>query len=184
MPTTVTVYPNFNVTPDPGFGGNNVSNISNTGHDNSTSSAFSTSADVTQTKSARWGPFDNLPAGTPTSVTLKFTRVLSGSVNGGETGFADNLYQVQYSIDSGNNWTNIETDLGVTSSINGELTVSLSTSQAMSTVRVRDKGFAEADGSIGDAASANIVFSMSNIRIEAVFPDVVSSNKGNPITMM
>jgi len=160
----LTYNPTSNVTPDPGQGGLSVVGNINTGHSNTTSSV---SGVGTQDRTCKWTAF---PAGggLPSSVTLKADWSQNGSLSGISPA---NLFQIQYSVNGGSTWTTLKASSNITSSTSGTSTASLSLTQNLTQVQVRD--LIEATGSdAGDSAA--VTASVSNIKIDVVSYDPAS----------
>jgi hypothetical protein len=151
----VTKNPTSNTTPDAGQGGSAVTSATNTGHG-------STSVDAagTQIKSCIWTAFGAV-TGQITSVSLKMDWSENGATGGGT-----NNFRIQYSTNGGGAWTDIINHSDVTSLTNSSSSVSLSVTQDLTQVQVRDKLLAQ-------TGSATLTASVSNIRIEALTVDTV-----------
>jgi hypothetical protein len=165
---TFTRNPTANETPDSGQGGLAVTGNINTGHGSTTASRVGAG---NQSKTCRWSGFAAGPGGNIVSVLLKFDWSENGSVaNGGS-----NQFRVQYSTNGGGAWTNVFDHLNVTSSTTSSSQVTLSNTQNLTQVQVRDI-LAASGGDVGDSGS--VTASVSNIRIE------ITTSDGNVIAIM
>jgi len=106
------------------------------------------------------------------ALKVGFTR--TGTLSDGGAG-TSNQFRLQYSTNSGGAWTTIRDDTLVESSLSGTDTVSLSTSQNLTTVQVR--GLVKASGVIGETAT--LTATVSDIRIQITQPGA-----NVPIVMM
>ncbi len=156
------VQATVNTTPDATIGGLAVTTPSNTGHASSTAVAVGA---TTQTKSCNWSSFPAAPSGAVT-VTLKVGFTRTGSLSDGGVA-TSNQFLVEYSTNGGGAWTTLRNDTQVTSSSSGTDSATLSTSQDLTQVQVRDKLFA---GSVG-GESASLTATVSGIQIEVVTQD-------------
>src|SRR5262245_49165699 len=158
----VTLNPTANQTPDAGQGGLGVTGISNTGHSTTTASAANGN---NQTKTARWFTFSSgVP--TPQTLTLKVGWSVSGSLVIVVASF--NSFNIEYTVNGGTNWTTLVSLNDITSPSNGTGTATLSATQNISQVQVRDSLNAQTTD-VGDSAS--ISGSTSSIRLEAVYAE-------------
>lgn len=157
-----TIIPTNNQSPDATLGGDAVDSPTNTGH-------TLTSVDVAdpvlaESKSCRWFGFRS----TPTLIrrTLKIEHSSDGTLTGiGRT----NGFTLSYSLNGGGSWTNAVARTNFTGSQSGTFSVDLDASQDTSQVQVRD--LLEATCGITSSASASAT--ISNIRIELIFGDLV-----------
>jgi len=157
-----TYNPTSNVSPDPGQGGLAVVGNINTGHGSTTSSV---SGLGTQDRTCKWTAIPAGPGGLITSITLKADWTQNGSLGGISPA---NLFQIQYSLNGGSSWNTLKSALNITSSSSGTSTQSLSITQSLAQVQVRD--LLEAVGNdAGDTAA--VTASVSNIRVEVVTVD-------------
>lgn len=157
-----TYNPTSNTTPDQG-GTAAVTTPSNTGHASSTCSSLD--LNDSDALSCRWQGFP-APGGQVTSVTLKFDHTSSGALSG--VG-ANNAFTAEYSLNNGGSWNGAVSRTHFTAS-QGPTTfsVSLSTSQDLTQVRVRDR----LDSStVSNGESASCTATMANIKIEVQTPD-------------
>jgi hypothetical protein len=163
---TVTKQPTSNTTPDAGQGGAAVTGNTNTGH----ASTTTTQVDMgTTSKTCLWTGF--LPAtGTITSVTLKVDWAQDGTLSDGGAG-TSNQFTIDYSTNSGGAWSSLRNATQIQASSSGTSQVSLSTTQDLTTVRVRDALIAAANA----GETATMTATISNIRIE-----VVTTGGGQP----
>jgi len=153
-----TYNPTSNQTPDPGQGGLAVSGNTNTGHGSTTSS---TSDGNTQDRSCIWTGFPAGPLGQNSSVTLKAAFTENGSLTGAG---AHNGLTLLYSLDGGATWSGtLYSSTDVVASNSGTVQASLSLTQNLTLVRVRDNLHA---GTLNVGESASYTASISNIRIE------------------
>jgi hypothetical protein len=159
----VTRNPTSNTTPDPGQGGLVVTGAINTGHGSTAVDAAAGGG--SQTKTCIWTGFQSV-GGQITAISLKLDWSENGTLGGGE-----NQFLIQYSVNGGGAWTDIINHTIVEAPNNGSSTITLSTNQDLSQVRVRDKLFAQT----GDAV---LVASVSSIRLE------VTTQDGTVIVMM
>lgn len=156
----VTVNPTSNTTPDPAQGGSAVTGASNTGHGSTTASKTGPGI---QDKTCIWTGFPSV-VGQIQAVNLKF----DWSENGSVVGFAGNQFQTQYSLNGGGSWNTVFNHTNITSSTSSNSTVSLSVSQDLTQVQVRD--FLEGLG--GDPGeTGSVTASVSNIRLEVQVAD-------------
>lgn len=164
MAQTTVVQPGTNTNPDQG-GTSAVSSATNTGHGSTTCNATGVTDHVQ--RSCRWSAFTSGPAvAVRTSVTLKVSFVRDGTLSdGGIDTF--NAFQLEYSLNGGSSWTAIRSDQFITSSSSGTNSVSLSLSQDLTQVQVRD--FLDALKSGGETAT--LTATVSNIQIEVVTQD-------------
>jgi len=160
MPIT-TRNPTANETPDSGQGGIAVSGNTNTGHG---STALSASGGDTSFATCLWTSFPSV-GGQILSAKLKADWSQSGSLTGG--GFRSNGFAVEYSLNNGSTWNFLFNHTDITSSSSGSDEVSLSTSQDLTQVRLRDSLTVAAN--VGN--SAQVTASISNIRIEVITQD-------------
>lgn len=158
----ITKNPTSNTTPDPGQGGVAVTGATNTGHGSTTASAVGA---VTQTKTCIWTTFPSA-GGLVTAITLKVDWTENGSSSDGFT-LTTNLFTIEYSLNGGGAWNTLRASADVGSSSSGTSQVSLSTTQDITQVQVRD--LLSASGDVGE--SANITTSVSLIRLEVVTAD-------------
>lgn len=159
MPT-VTRTPTSNTTPDPGQGGNAVTGNSNNGHAATTSQA---SGAASQSKTCLWQGFAAAPGGQKSSITLKVDWSQNGSLSDGGVSTV-NQFTIDYSLNGGGAWSSLKNTSQIQAPSSGQSTVSLSTSQDLTQVRVRDNG--SATGVLGETAILN--FTISAIVIEVV----------------
>jgi RHS repeat-associated protein len=170
--SVVTVYPSAYQTPDPNdWGSDAVSSPSNTGHGDTSVSAFGTHNGISfyDFRSCKWWGFQF--GGQAQSIILK--------VDWSESGFAygsgDNDFRLEFSLDGGANWTVAFDHYYIKSSNSGTFQISLSPSQNVSQILVRDHV-----GAIGDEDNqgAYLTASISNIRLEIetdTTPPVISN---------
>ena len=158
MPTQV-VNPTSVENPDVGQGGNAMTSATTTGHASSTATGSSGNS---ETKSCEWSGFPAV-GGTITSVTLKIDHTSSGTLTGPTPG---NEFALEYSVNGGGAWLSAVSRTSYTSS-QGPTTfsVALSTSQDLTSVRVRDhiRGVSADPADIATASAT-----ISSIRIEVV----------------
>lgn len=152
----VTRNPTSNTTPDPGQGGNAVTGASNTGHGSTTASQVGAGFEA---KSCIWSGFGAGPGGAIISATLK----LNWSEDGSITNNGDNGFRVQYSLNGGSSWLNVFDHAGITSPTTSSSAVTLSNTQDLTQVQVRDR-LLGIGGDVGDSGS--VTASVSDIRIE------------------
>lgn len=155
-----TVQPSSNTTPDPGQGGGAVTGATNTGHASTTTTQVGSG---TASKTCLWTGFSAAPSGTITSVTLKVDWQQNGSLSDGGVATSNRL-AIGYSINGGGAWSTLRDVTQIQSSTSGTSSVSLSTSQDLTAVRVRDS--LEAASDVGESAS--ITVTISGIQIEVV----------------
>lgn len=156
----VTLNPAANTTPDVAQGGVAVTGNTNTGHASTVASAVGAGS---QTKSCIWTGFPAAPGGTITAVTLKVGFTRTGLLSDGGAG-TSNRFRLQYSTNSGGAWTSLRDDTLIETPVSGTDSVSLSTSQNLTTVQVRV--LLVASGVPGESAS--VTATVSDIRIEVV----------------
>jgi len=189
---TINVQATTTTSPDPGYGGLAISGIGVTGHSSSTascssfaSSGFGSDAD-SQIRSGRWGGFPTGPGGTRKSVKLKFdwstTRSGSASADSGDGGSADSDVELlmEYSVNNGGAWSTVVLTTNGCNNINspfsdgpsGSESISLSLSQDLTQVLLREKNRAFTDAGGGEfsgaSANASTAVTVSNILIEVV----------------
>jgi hypothetical protein len=152
---SVTRQPTSNQSADPGQGGSAVTTPSNTGH---ASTICSAGPGASTTKSCKWTGFADV-SGSRSSVKLLFDWVQNGDVSDGSS----NQFRIQYSINGGSNWNTVFDHTGFQgSSSNNNEQVTLSNSQDLTQVQVRDLLFTASNAENGSAMTATV----SNIRIE------------------
>lgn len=128
----------------------------NTGHGSTTASA---SNGATQDKTCLWTTFPT-SIGQVLTINLKADFSESGSLTGGG---ATNAFIIEYSLNGGSSWNTLRAAFNITSSSSGTATQSLSASQDISQIRVRDL----LEGSTTDVGeSASVTASVSLIRLE------------------
>lgn len=151
---TITRNPTSNSSPDAGQGGNAVTTPSNTGHAATTASASNGASDL---KTCKWTTFQTLPVA-PVSLTLKVDWSENGSTSG-----APNQFQCDYSVNGGSSWTTLFQHGSITSANSGTASASLSASQNISQVQVRDS----LSVVTSSGTSASVTGTISNVRLEA-----------------
>lgn len=158
-----TKNPTSNTSPDPGQGGVAVDGNINTGHASTTSSAIGEAS--SETKTCIWTGFQAV-SGQILSATLKIDHSSNGALSGVT---AQNSFTLQYSLNGGADWTNAVARSNFTTLSAATFSVSLSASQDLTQVQVRDSIVASTDSPLGHTASA--VASVSDIRIEVTTQD-------------
>lgn len=158
--SVVTRQATANQSPDPGQGGSAVTGAANTGHDSTT---VSTVGLDDQFATCLWSGFAAAPAEQIFSTVLKF----DWSENGSNSGGGVNVFKVQYSLNGGSSWTDAINHTPITGANNGSTSISLSASQDLTQVQVRD--FIEA--SSPDGGTSSVTASVSNIKLEVVVVD-------------
>ena len=144
-----------------------VSNPSNTGHGDTTVSAFGDNG--WDTASCMWQGFQF--GGQVLSIILKF----DWSENGITYGLGLDEFWVEYSLDGGANWNTAFDHFQFRSANSGTFQISLPTSQNVSQVKVRD--LVSATGNESNQGAA-LTASISNIRLEVetdTTPPVISN---------
>jgi len=160
----ITLNPTSNTTPDPGqVGSLAVTGNTNTGHASTT--ALKNGAGE-QTKSCLWTGFPAAPPGQILGATLKVDWQQNGSLTDGGTS-TSNLFEIDYSINGGSTFPLLRQDTLIQSLSSGTSSVSLSLTQDLTQVRVRDT--LDAIGVAGESASVTVT--ISNIRIEVQIAD-------------
>src|SRR5262245_30047985 len=160
----ITLNPTSNTTPDPGQGGSlAVTGASNTGHASTTATKTGAGS---QTKSCLWSGFPSAPAGQILAITLKVDWIQNGSLTDGGVS-TSNLFEIDYSINGGSTFPLLKQDTLIQSSSSGISSVSLSISQDLTQVRMRDT--LTATGVAGETAS--VTATASSIRIEVQIAD-------------
>ncbi len=157
--STATRNPTSNTSPDPGQGGLAVTGNTNTGHASTTAA----SGIGTQTKTCIWQGFP-AAGGVVVSSTLKVDFTQDGSLDAGATA---NQFLVEYSLNGGAAWNTLRDAQNITSPSSGTDSVSLSLSQDLTQVKVRDKLVGTGSGGDVGVVSATV----SDIRIELVLQD-------------
>lgn len=165
MGALITLNPTSFTNPDPS-GGLAVTTPSNTGHASTTSTA--SGGTDSQVKSCRWTAF---PAGPSPSAraaapTLKVDYTRNGTLSDGGIN-TYNQFLIEYSLNGGSSWTALLNHEFVTSSSTSTASFTLSISQDLSQVQVRDFLTAQKVG----GTSATMVATPSNIRIEVQTAD-------------
>jgi hypothetical protein len=151
----ITRLPTSNVTPDPAQGGSAVASPANDAHGGTTSVSVGGGSQV---KSYKSSGFANLSGGR-SSVILKADYSDNGTIaNNGS-----NQFRIESSIDGGGSWQVMLNHNNITSPTTSSVQRTLSTSQDLSLVQVRDKIQAT---SIEPGDSGSITASISNIKIE------------------
>lgn len=163
----ITVQPTSNTTPDPAQGGNAVTGATNTGH---ASTLTSQVGNGITSKTCLWTGFAAAPAGTITSVTLFVGWTQNGTLSDGGAATA-NRFQIDYSINGGGAWLSLRDVTQIQALSSSTSQVSLSTSQDLTTVQVRNT--LEAASGVGESASVTVT--ISDIRIEVVTTDPVQT---------
>ena len=158
----VTKNTTANNNPDPDIGGSAVSSASNTGH--GLTQTVSNDGGTT-TKSIRWTGFSALTVGLKLSVTLKVDTDTEGVILGGGAG---NDYLLEYSVNNGGSWSTLLNRSNFTSQVVQTNSVSLSLTQDLTQVLVRETNFAF---STDPGESGQVASTTSNIRIETVLSD-------------
>lgn len=166
----ITRQPTANETPDATLGGAAVTTVSNTGHGSTVTSAAG-EAD-SEEKSARWFTFQSISS-LITAITLKVDHTSSGALSGAGT----NSFTLDYSLNSGSNWTNAVTRTNFEAS-QGPTTFSVGLSAAQDISQVQVRVDYQADSTqVGDAAS--VTATIANIKLE-----VEAENPAQLLTMM
>lgn len=162
-----TYNPTSNTTPDPAQGGIAVTGNTNTGHAATTATGNNSIVD----KSCVWSGFP-AASGQILSSTLKVDWSENGSFDAAN---ASNDFKLGYSLNGGGAWTNFFDHVNITGAGSGTAQVSLSVTQDLTQVRVRDFLEGESDllGAIG-----TVTATVSAIRIEVTTAD------GTVIAMM
>ena len=154
--SVVSVSPGANQTPDSGQGGSAVSSPSNIGHGN-TVAHKSNGGFLSRT--CRWFSFQSV-SGQILSISLKADWSIDGMLEADGT----NEFSFQYSTNNGSSWATAVFRSNVTAPDSGSVNISLSPSQDLTLVQVRDRFAVQATEGIGFDAQINV--SVSNIRIE------------------
>lgn len=165
---TTTKNPTSSTTPDPGQGGNAVTGAANTGHAATTTTQ---NGSGTASKTCLWTGFDAAPSGTITSITLFVGWTQDGTLSDGGAA-TSNRFTIGYSTNGGGAWSSLRDVTQIQASSSGVSSVSLSTSQDLTTVQVRDS--LEAAASVGEIATVTVT--ISDIRIEVVTTDPVQTH--------
>ena len=184
-----------NASPDGGLGGGAMTGMSSTGHSSSTASCSSVafsgfgSDNDQQTKSASWSGFPAGPSSGRVLVQLKVDWAVSGSESAsadtgdGGSANADSFFDLEYSINNGSTWNSIRSASAgcneITSptslSDNGPTTITLSTGQDLTQVKVREKLQSVTDAAGGEfsgaSSSASTTSSISSLQIEVTTND-------------
>lgn len=147
------------------FGTDVPANITNQGHDFSCDIAgngFGNPADVGI--SVEWSSFQ-LPPGAILSMTLK----ADWSTDGSTSSVITPLYELDYSLNNGVNWTAGVFNSDVEAPASGTFSLVISPSQNVSQIKVRHEGLA----SVQDVQTeqSTICIGMSNLRIEMVIAE-------------
>ena len=152
-------------TPAPGvFGSGTVTNPTGSGHDNSSVGTSVGNPDVGMSCEFRGYP------GSPTLLTriIKASWSIDGSIVGAG---ATSGYEIDYSLNGGSSWNLAILRNNVNAPDSGTISITLSTGQDMSLVRVRD--LFQCSVADPDTEGANGSMTLSNLRIELVFGDLV-----------
>jgi hypothetical protein len=159
-------HPTAFTTPAPDvFGPTPVGNPTNTGHDVTcviAGNGFGNPSDVGT--SIEWRAFQAGP-GAVIQMTLKADWEYSWS-NGSAI---PTLYELDYSLNNGANWTVGVFDSGAVDFASGTFSLPISPSQTISQIRIRHEGLA----SVSDVETefAQICIVMSNVRLEMLVAD-------------
>jgi hypothetical protein len=141
-----------------------VSSPSNTGHG---STVVSSNNDVLSYKTCLWSGFPANPVAQPQAVKLKVDWNESGSLSG--TG-GTNSHRIEYSLNNGSTWQALRDVSNISGSSNGTSEVTLSNSQNLTQVRVRNRLLADAL----EGTSASLTVTISGVRLEVDAPVVAS----------
>lgn len=190
MPTIVR-EPQDNETPDATLGGNAVTGVSDTGHASTVTPSSANTGSDSDEKSARWFGLENY-GGFRISVRLQLSWTASGiasAVDDGEGGTASGsaTFTLEYTVDGGDNWTEIVTDNATAEAPgtpdadftnNDSADIALSSDVDLSLVEVRgDYTTSAASSGLGNNGSASVTVVVSGIQVEIVAPDAI----GKPI---
>jgi hypothetical protein len=153
-----TLNPTANETPDSTQGGLAVTGATNTGHGVTLTAQIGAG---TETKTCRWFGIVS-PGRVQRAVTVLagWSRTAAALSGGGS-----NIFRIEYSVDGGSNWTAMLTQTNVTGAASGTASASLSSSQNINLIQVRDFMRASVSGS----GSASIGVSISDVRVEVDF---------------
>jgi hypothetical protein len=195
----VTVYPGAYQTPDPGQGGEAISNTNSQGHGSTTVDAPSPS---NQTKTSLWHSFPNV-SGNKTRVTLKidwslYAYIEALGINNTGNARASYNFRIEYSLNGGSTWTSLKA-LSDSVAIRGEdediASVNTGGSESVdlpnpgaidiTQIRVRDyiNGSASASGEYSAAISI-VSPSVLPIRVEIAGNDAAFVSQNVPATML
>lgn len=158
MPSA-TLQPTSNTSPDPGQGGDAVTDPTNTGHGSTT--ALAVGAD-TDTKTCLWTTFQSI-GGQILSLTLKVDFEEDGVLSDGGADTSNDFF-IEYSLNGGSSWSALRASSQIQAPNSGTAQVALSTSQDLTQVRVRDSLHANSIG----GESATVTATTSSVRIEAL----------------
>lgn len=158
-----TLNPTSNTSPDPGQGGGAVTLPTNTGHGSTTSASSDVGGVI---KTCLWTTFQT-PLASPSAITLKVGWSQNGSLSDGGL-LTSNDFTIEYSLSGGVGWSILHSAGQIQSFSSGTDQVTLSPTQDISQVRVRDSISA-----FGDAGppveTGSVTASVSSIRLEVDF---------------
>jgi hypothetical protein len=147
------------VTPNAG-GTLAVSSPSTTGHGSTNVEACGEG--FSQAATCRWHTFQTPPSGQVVSITLK----LNWSADGTSGVFSSNGFFLEYTINGGASWSDIFSQLFVTSPIGASPSISIPANTPISQIQVRDSLSALGGTFEGFPDCADLQASVSDIRLE------------------
>ncbi len=148
-------------TPDPTFGGDPVTGAAAAGH----GSTLVSQTDLgTANKSCMWTGFTPV-VGAPITVILKVGWDQDGTLT--DPLGASNRFQIDYSLNGGGSWSSLRDVTQIESASSGTSQQSLSVTQDLTQVQVRDNLTAAANA----GETATLTVAISNIRIEVTTQD-------------
>lgn len=154
---------NAQATPAPGvFGSGTVTNLTAVGHDASAIQTGVGTEDVGM--SAQWS-FPVFPAGA-SAVTLKASWSITGTLSGAG---ATSQFEINHSTNGGSSWAATVVRSNVNAADSGTISVTLSASQDISQVKVRDLFLCSVLDAGSESAEGTMTFSV--LQVEILYPD-------------